>query len=257
MAYKLELRKLNTAGTTIMKWTIPVFDTFNFQINTPVTPTPLPEEDSAEQILVKVEGNSTQVNLTWKLINYSTNQITGSGFSGNSKTIWEQMLGMKNQFRPISIDDAFELAVVDDTNQDVISWGGTTASMQATINSMSPVIATANVKFMEGNVVTLYNGDGAKPPINFSASTGSSSGEIDLTWANPTDTGTGNPSLTGYRIRYKTGNVEWTTEDYTGSATSKTLTSLTAGSTYDLQVSATTANSTGNMSKMISAVAKA
>ena len=57
--YRIEVRKLNTAGTVIITYQIPVFDNFNFSINSPVTPTPLPEEDSEEQILVKIEGNST------------------------------------------------------------------------------------------------------------------------------------------------------------------------------------------------------
>jgi len=255
-SYTIELRKFNTAGTIVMNWVIPVFDSFNFTVNTPVTPTPLPEEDSSEQILVKVEGNSTAITLTWKLKDYTTNQITGSGFTGDSKTIWEQMLGMKNQFRPVSIDDSLELAVVDDSGNDVISWSGTTTSLVSSITSLQPVTATATVKFMEGSVVTLYNSDGAAQPTNFTAVTGSSTGEIDLAWTNPTDTGTDQPALSGFRTRHRTGNAEWTTQDFTPSATTKTLGSLTGGATYEVQVSASTANSNGNFSKILLAVAK-
>jgi len=109
----LEIRKLNTSGTVIMTWTLPRFDNFSFDINTPVTPTPLPEEDSSENVLIKVEGNSTALVLSWVVKPDSSNQITGSGFTGNSATIFEQLLGMKNQFRPTSIDDAYEIAIVD------------------------------------------------------------------------------------------------------------------------------------------------
>ncbi len=251
----IEVRKFNTAGTVIMVYTLPVFNTFNNTINTPVMPTPLPEEDSGEQILVKVEGNSTQVLITWMIKEYPTNQITGSGFTGDSKTIFEQILGIKNQFRPVSIDDAFEVAVVE-SGSDIISWAGTITQMIANFTSMSPVAATGTIRFMEGSVVTLYNSDGAKQPTNFTAVTGGLTGEIDLTWTVPTDTGTGNPALTGYRIQYRTGNNEWTTQDETPSGTSETLTGLTGGLTYEVRVSSTTANSVGDYSKVLTAVAK-
>mgnify|MGYP003147799716 CR=1 FL=1 len=242
--YRVEVRKLNTAGTVIITYQIPVFDNFNFSINSPVTPTPLPEEDSSEQILVKVEGNSTTVNLTWKMINYSTDQLTGSGISGNTRTIWEQMLALKNTFRPQSIDDAFTLALVDtSTSADVITWNGTINSIVCSLTSTTPVSATGTIKFIEGSVVSLYNTDGSKKPTNFTADTGSSSGQIDLTWTLPTDTGTGSPSITGYRIQYRLNVLQdWTTVDYSPSATSKTLSGLTADTSYLVRVGMITTN---------------
>ncbi len=252
----LEIRKFNTAGTEIMKYVLTVFQTFNTTLNTPVMPTPLPEEDSAEQILVKVEGNSTQVIITWMIKEYSTDQITGSAFTGSSKTVFEQILAIKNQFRPRSIDDAFEIAIVEG-GSDVISWAGTITQMIANFSSISPVAATGTIRFMEGSVVTLYSLDGAKQPTNFTAVTGGLSGEIDLTWTVPTDTGTGNPALTGFRIQYRTGNNEWTTLDVTPSAGLDTITGLTPSATYEVRVSSTTANATGEFSKILTAVAKA
>lgn len=252
--YRIEVRKLNTAGTVIITYQIPVFDNFNFSINSPVSPTPLPEEDSSEQILVKVEGNSTTVNLTWKMINYTTDQITGSGISGNTRTIWEQMLALKNTFRPKSIDDAFILAVVDTgTSADVITWSGTINSMVCSLTSTTPVSATGTIKFIEGSVVSLYNTDGSKKPTNFQADTGSSSGQIDLTWSLPTDTGTGSPSITGYRIQYRLNNgLDWTSVDYTGSATSKTISSLSAGTSYLVRVAMVTGTNTiGDYSRVL------
>ena len=253
--YRIEVRKLNTSGTVIITYQIPVFDNFNFSINTPVTPTPLPEEDSEEQILIKVEGNSTTVNLTWKIINHTTDQLTGSGITGNTRTIWEQMLALKNTFRPVSIDDAFTLAVVDTSNSaDVISWDGTINSIVCSLTSTSPVAAQGTIKFVEGTVVSLYNSDGSKKPTNFAGVTGSSSGQIDLSWTLPTDTGTGAPSISGYRIQYRKNYTfdDWTTVDYTGSATSKVLGGLIAAQSYILRVSMTNSNGvSGDHSKAI------
>lgn len=250
----LEIRKLNTSGTVIMTWTLPRFDNFSFDINTPVTPTPLPEEDSSENVLIKVEGNSTALVLSWVVKPDSSNQITGSGFTGNSATIFEQLLGMKNQFRPTSIDDAYEIAIVDGGSDQMV-WNGTVTKMSARFTSMEPVSARVTMNFLEGNVVTVYAIDTPKAPTNFTATGGGSSGEIDLTWTNPTDTGTGTPALSGYRVQYKTGNNDWTTVDYTPSGTSRTITGLTGGSTYTVRVAASTSNGVGKFSKELTAVA--
>jgi len=250
----VEVRKLNASGTVIMTYTLTVFQTFNDTINTPVAPVPLPEEDSSEQILVKVEGNSTQILISWMIKEYAADQITGTGFTGNSKTVFEQILGIKEQFRPVSINDAFQIAIVDG-GSDIIFWDGTITQIIANFSSMSPVAATGTIRFMEGDVVTLYNSDGAKQPTNFTATGGGASGEIDLTWTVPTDTGTGNPALTGFRTQHRTGNAEWTSTDVTPSAALDTITGLVGGSTYEVRVSSTTANSIGDYSKILTAVA--
>lgn len=244
---QIELRKLASDGTVSMTYLIKNFSTFGFMINTPVTPTPLPEEDSSENVLVKVEGNSTPITLSWTLKDEPENVITGTSFVGNSATVIEQILGIKNQFRAVSIDDAYQIALVENSI-DLITWNGTETKIGANFQSASPVAASGRFEFMEGNVVTNYNSDGPKQPTNVVAVPGGSSGEIDLSWDNPADTGTGNPSLTGYRIQYRTGNTDWTTEDFTPSATSETIDSLTSSATYLIRVAATTADGVGEFS---------
>jgi hypothetical protein len=156
------------------------------------------------------------------------------------------MLALKNTFRPVSIDDAFTLAIVDtSTSADVISWDGTINSIVCSLTSTTPVSATGTIKFIEGSVVSLYNTDGSKKPTNFSGVTGSSSGQIDLIWTLPTDTGTGAPSISGYRIQYRSDLLaDWTTVEYTGSATSKTVSGLTASTGYYLRVAMITGTNT-------------
>ena len=188
--------------------------------------------------------------------NLGVNAITGSGFVGNSSTVIDQILGVKNQFRPKSIDDAYQVAVVSGGN-DLITWDGTVTKIPVNFTDISPVAGNASMDFMEGTVVTQYSSDGAKAPRNVTAASGSGSGEIDMTWTNPTDTGTGNPSITGRYLQYRTGNADWTTEIKTPSAILDTITGLSGGSTYQVRVAVATANGLGTYSIVRIAVATA
>jgi len=252
----IEIRKLDVNGTVIGTWVKDIFDTFGYDINSPASPMPLPEEGQEENILIKVEGNSGAVPLSFLIKDYATNQITGSGITGDSKTVFEQILVVKNQFRPKSIDDAYEIAIVDG-GTDKIVWNGTIIKISTRFTSMEPVSARVTISFLEGNVITIYNLDTAKQPTSPTAVSGSSTGEIDMTWVLPTDKGTGNPTITGYRIQNRTGSNDWTSQDFTPSSTTKTLTGLTGGSTYEVRVASTTANGIGQFSAIRTAVAKA
>jgi len=252
----IEIRKLDSNGTVVGTWVTEVFDNFGYDINTPATPTPLPEEDQSENVLMKVEGNSGAVPLSFVIKDFPSNKITGSGISGNSATVWEIIQVVKNQFRPVSIDDAYQIAVVD-SGTDLISWDGTSVKISFRFTSMEPVSARVTIQFLEGNVITVYNIDGAKQPTNLTAVTGGASGEVDLTWTLPTDTGTGSPALSGYRVQYRTGSNDWTTQDFTPSAALKTITGLTAATLYEFRVASSTADAVGQYSAIRSATSGA
>ena len=86
--------------------------------------------------------------------------------------------------------------------------------------------------------------ESAGAPTGLTASTGSGAGEIDLAWTAPSDTGvlngTSPPAVTGYQYRQaesSTGLPSATWAD-AGTATTYTVTSLTAGTRYYFQVRA-------------------
>ena len=77
--------------------------------------------------------------------------------------------------------------------------------------------------------------------------------KLSVTWTAPTNTG---PALTDYDVRYRQSNPEnlvnlgnpartWQDAGFTGTGTSTTLTSLTQGTAYDVQVRATSEEGTG------------
>ena len=100
---KIQLVKLDTSVQTLFKYELGNFKRISYDINSPVSPAPLPEEDSEEAILIKIEGNSSAINIGWKLIDESTTRLvennsdSGDGelhFTGtaNVKTVQEQIV---------------------------------------------------------------------------------------------------------------------------------------------------------------------
>ena len=49
---------------------------FNWDVRTPVSPMPWPEENHEENILVKMEGNSASGNISWKIMEGENNHGT-------------------------------------------------------------------------------------------------------------------------------------------------------------------------------------
>ena len=68
--------------------------------------------------------------------------------------------------------------------------------------------------------------------------------KLSVTWTAPTNTG---PAINDYDVQYRTGGPSGTWQDagFTGTGTSTTLTGLTQGTAYDVQVRATSDEGTG------------
>ena len=156
------------------------FETFNdISINkqTPVSPMPLPEEDSDENILIKVEGNTTTMDISWTILN-ATNPV------GTGDIIWDSSLGrwrantvgstlssfkqveyLERDFTPNSINDFFTVKIFDTeqtsktANNAAYTKDGLLQGFTFRTDSSSPVNWTGNMQFIEGAVVTTLSGN--------------------------------------------------------------------------------------------------
>ena len=114
--------------------------------------------------------------------------------------------------------------------------------------------ATYSVRVRAGNVFgeSAYSPSGSgvpnEPPGQPSAPTVTvaSGSSLSVSWTAPTNNGT---AITGYDLRYqRTSASSWTSHDFTGTGTSTTITGLTAGVMYRVQVRAGNAAGKGDYS---------
>ena len=81
--------------------------------------------------------------------------------------------------------------------------------------------------------VTELPGKPGTPTVTAASATPTS---LSVSWTAPTNTG---PAITAYNLQYRKNNeVSWTSASYAGTDTSTTLTGLTPGTPYDVQVMA-------------------
>jgi len=231
------LIKFDSDGNEQFKYLLGNFEGFTYDINSPVTPAPLPEEDSDENILIKIEGNSSILKLRWKIHDTTTNREQLVPVA--TKTVPENILFFKNLFRPVSINDSYSLLF--DFPVTPITWFGTISQIRMSTIAGEPVTMNASTNFLEGTIIALYDIDVPSQPTNFSA-TSTIAGEIFLSWSTPFDEGSS--SITGYRIQFAKLGENFTDKDV-GVVTSDTLTGLDSAQIYVVRIAAISNNGTG------------
>tara|TARA_R110000824_G_scaffold164942_1_gene341449 strand:- start:455 stop:1258 length:804 start_codon:yes stop_codon:yes gene_type:complete len=255
---KIFLIKYDEDGAWEYRYELSNFKSITYDLNTPVSPMPLPEENAQENVLIKIEGNSGSINLRWKLIdNNGVNLVTvPSGATAvSSSTIREQLNFFKDFFAPESIEDSYKfvMRLSDSTDfwhyQD-IEFKGTFSQFSFTMSD--PELLTFNVtaKFLQGRIEPLFATDTPSAPPNVDA-TSPSAGQIDVTWDTPLDAGSN--SITSYRIYWRLFNQgnEWEHIDTGNTSTSKTdisgSTNLAEG-VWEVAIKAKTAAGFGDTS---------
>ena len=243
----------------LVQWTytLPNFKSITYDMNTPVSPMPMPEEDASENILVKIEGNSSKLTVNWVIKDMGTvttvtktakptNEVpipTPTNYSASS-TIRDQIEWFKEEFRPSSVSSAYELIVrLDpaDITKDIV-FPGTFSGFNFSMQSPSILTFNASAKFMEGSVATLYEVDTSSAPLNLILTT-PTAGSITANWTAPSDPGAS--AISKYRVSYRKWNAGqgWSSSSTSGTGTSLAdisgSTNLSTG-TYEVYVEAFT-----------------
>jgi hypothetical protein len=143
------LRKYN-ANNIAMVFKIKVFDNIAWKFTSPISPMPLPEESGQENVLVKMEGNTHTVQLTWLVredtVNSGvTNSAVGNANAGATKTMFDQLkwFSAADGFIGRSMVDKFDILVFDNFNK---GGGGTLTTYDMTAGS---VAAGSYVEFQD------------------------------------------------------------------------------------------------------------
>ena len=212
----------NTGGTDFPDaYYVSNLNNLNWSVDTPVTPMPLPEDTHEENILVKMEGNTAKVDLSWTLDEGDYfGRLNGTTWTGNgSKTALAQIQDFKD-FVPKSIGDAYILRITDDDNNMKMEDEGTISNMSFTVSGSSPIVWNVNLAFYVGRVVAMLEAD--IPPAPTSLTLTGASGAINFTYVaydgyGEDPTGASIPSKLLIKIKQKSG-LQWnkanpTTED--------------------------------------------
>ena len=199
----------------IDKFVAKTFESIGIDLNTPISPMPLPEDRSTENILVKMEGNSQQVRFGCRfdgnlvelsyvedltsirtdagIINVDT-ASGGSAYDYDTNIITEPdniqlVQTFLNNFESRSITDSFVLRIVDKAalpaNDKILFTGeGSIQSISTATDSASPVVWNVNVDFLVGNVISIYDADVPEEVTGLEVSV-PSSGSIKFRWSDP------------------------------------------------------------------------
>ena len=193
--------------------------TATIEFNTPTTPMPLPQMKDEETILIKVEGNTTTVNVNWT---DNVNTLSSSYEDQVKKGSFSLTLG---------------------TGSEAVILKGLLIKMGFTVTGRAPVTWEGRFQFVHGNVQTQYDGDKAnKPILSTPIANGSGSGEVTLTGIQTTYLGS-EDAITHYVVAYRTaGTTAWSTVEHaTSQSTSQNITvDISATGSKDLKVAAKT-----------------
>jgi hypothetical protein len=206
------------------------FETFNdISINkqTPVSPMPLPEEDSPENVLMKIEGNTTVMSINWTLTNGSTSiadctfedleysTATKRYMKDNIDTtqsgVFDQITHIENNLAPNSLNDYFDLYILDSekffcctethrknkAKAKIYHKVGLIQDFTFRTDSSSPVNWQGSMNFIEGAVVTSMSSNTHEAPTILGNTASTSTPKFTVT-------GSGNTlQRTGITVSFK------------------------------------------------------
>lgn len=241
--------KVDSSNNPIYKYRLGNLSSFTYDINSPLSANPLPEFDSADLVLIKLEGNSSSLKVGWKLREEPSNQVVYPTSPAIESSLPFQMIRFfKNIFRPKSITDRYELMIectsAEDGFDDTLEWFGGIANIHFDTSGDAPTSFNASFDFMEGNISALFEQDVATQPLSLNLSV-PASGQLKVDWLAPSNTGLS--AITGYTVEYALGGNNFTSTSVSAATFTKTITGLTPG-IYYARVYATNTQGAGRRS---------
>lgn len=223
---------------------------YNYDVNTPVSPMPLPEEDSSENVLIKIEGNSSAMTISWTIKDEDTDREDIVPVP--TKTIRDQIFFFEDKFVPTSVDDSFSILLDFDgtkaPSSNNLDYRGTFTQFHADMVDPQLLTFNARIKFLQGSVALLFEVDAVSEPLNLVV-TSPVAGRINADWDTPLDAGSS--AITDYTVFYriKDSGTTFSEASVGGTATilSPVATGLIAG-TYEVFVKGKTLIGTGRPS---------
>jgi len=224
------------------------------EFNTPIAPMPLPQQEDKENILIKIEGNTTTANISWKVRDLETspfvsgnNDHPAHAQSVEAKTAIKTVQFFKDNFVPITVGDSYILTIGDE-----LEMKGTLMKMSFSVSGSSPVVWDGSMQFVHGNVASSVDGDYAEQPTYASIVDDTADNSIKINDIN-TDYFGADDGITGYKVKYKktapSPASSWSAVSFTSTDSTDLdfVVSLGSTGTFDVKISAITATHTENI----------
>lgn len=244
------------SGDDQLSYSIPNFETFNIDVRTPISPMPLPEETADENVLVKVEGNTKVISLTWTIVK-SDVDLAGGGKAGSEvKSVPEQISYISDSLQGSSLQHRFRLKIhySEITGENDMVFYGFINNISFNQTSSSPVTFTATMSFIVGNVITTLDGDiPFEPTVNNPTTPGSPAGRLNVSWSAPIYKGASG-SILDYDLEFintTTRIIEFKRYGETGTSYTTPANSLTPGAYFQVRIRGNSADGVGKWSEWI------
>jgi len=183
--------KGESRGSGSFAYEVTNLNNMSWDVNTPVSPMPLPEESHKENILVKMEGNSAQMSVSWTLLaddvtHFGSFNAAAQTFTADSdsRNVFNEMDEFKENFIPENIQDSYsiwfmsdDLSIIENESEE-----GTIASMRFNVDGESPVVWNATLTFLVGNVIAMFEADVPETPSKAIITNESTTKQIKVLW---------------------------------------------------------------------------
>lgn len=200
------IEKLDTSNppNTIAIYTINNNSSFEPDYSAPVTPFPLPQNADTQNILIKVEGNSSQITERWTMKQYQSNlpsslsaysgylAIAANNISASAKSAFDQIIFFKQFLLPIQITDAYRITLADSVVVSGNMSGNTFIPSTNTVNGVKVLNSVSYVTSLASNGKFYYQEygtiTGLKPimtgdsPLAFDATLNFQVGNVVSAW---------------------------------------------------------------------------
>lgn len=238
------IEKLDTSNppNTIAIYTINNNQSFEPDYSAPVTPFPLPQNADTQNILIKVEGNSSQITQRWTMKQYVSNlppsvstysgylAIAAGNISASAKSAFDQIIFFKQFLLPIQITDAYRITVADSVTVSGSMSGNVFIPSTNTVNGVKVLNSVTFVTSLASNGKFYYQEygtiTGLKPimsgdsPLAFDATLNFQVGNVVSAWNLNVPTAPQNATATAQGAGTNTIIITWTApQDVSGGVT--------------------------------------
>ena len=248
------IKHTNEAGDE-MTYTGDNITNISVEFNTPIAPMPLPQMEDKENILIKIEGNTTTANITWKVRDLGASNSPFSCDNSHpfnieavaSVSAMKIVQFFKDRFVPVTVGDSYRLTIGDE-----LVMEGTLMKMSFSISGTSPVVWDGSMQFVHGNVASSVDGDYAEQPTYASIVDDSASNSIKINDITTSYFGV-DDAITGYKVKYKKTSPSpassWSSVSFTSTDSTDLdfVVSLGSTGTFEVKITAVTATHSENV----------